>query len=160
MTDKKVSDYMENLYKDVKKSGYNLNSDKEFLMDLGEGLLINKERYGYEACPCRKASGNIEDDMDIICPCDYRDMDLTDFGSCYCGLYVTQDILDGKKELTSITDRRKSEKEKTLNIKTNSTLKSKYPIWRCKVCGYLCSRGTPPEKCPICKAQKERFEIL
>jgi rubrerythrin len=33
-----------------------------------------------------------------------------------------------------------------------------YPVWRCKVCGYLCARGTPPETCPICKASRDRFE--
>jgi len=33
-----------------------------------------------------------------------------------------------------------------------------YPVWRCKVCGYLCAREEPPEQCPVCKAKKERFE--
>jgi ferredoxin-thioredoxin reductase catalytic chain len=32
------------------------------------------------------------------------------------------------------------------------------PVWRCRVCGYLCARDEPPELCPICKAKKERFE--
>jgi rubrerythrin len=33
-----------------------------------------------------------------------------------------------------------------------------YPVWRCRVCGYLCARDEPPAVCPVCKAQKERFE--
>ena len=32
------------------------------------------------------------------------------------------------------------------------------PVWRCRVCGYLCARETPPGVCPICKASRERFE--
>jgi rubrerythrin len=32
------------------------------------------------------------------------------------------------------------------------------PVWRCKVCGYLCAREEAPEPCPICKAHKDRFE--
>jgi len=32
------------------------------------------------------------------------------------------------------------------------------PVWRCKVCGYLCAREQPPGICPICKATRERFE--
>lgn len=36
----------------------------------------------------------------------------------------------------------------------------KYPIYRCKVCGYLCARENPPELCPICKADKDRFERI
>jgi ferredoxin-thioredoxin reductase catalytic chain len=33
-----------------------------------------------------------------------------------------------------------------------------YPIWRCKVCGYICARDEPPGICPICKVTKDRFE--
>jgi len=34
----------------------------------------------------------------------------------------------------------------------------KLPVWRCRVCGYLCAREQPPEVCPICKVKKDRFE--
>ncbi len=40
----------------------------------------------------------------------------------------------------------------------NYTTGSSTPVWRCKVCGYLCARPDPPLKCPICKADKDRFE--
>ena len=33
-----------------------------------------------------------------------------------------------------------------------------FPVWRCKVCGYLAAREEPPAVCPICKVPKERFE--
>ncbi|MFQ3675710.1 MAG: rubredoxin-like domain-containing protein, partial [Endomicrobiia bacterium] len=55
-------------------------------------------------------------------------------------------------------------RDKSLNNTTfsktqNNILSSlSLPIWRCKVCGYLCARESPPEVCPICKAKKERFE--
>jgi rubrerythrin len=32
------------------------------------------------------------------------------------------------------------------------------PVWRCRVCGYLCARERPPAVCPVCKAGRERFE--
>ena len=32
------------------------------------------------------------------------------------------------------------------------------PVWRCRVCGYLCARDQPPDICPICKVTKDRFE--
>ena len=38
------------------------------------------------------------------------------------------------------------------------TVKLSQPVWRCKVCGYLCARGEPPDICPICKVTKDRFE--
>ena len=144
------------LKKDAESGGYHLNPDEDFTKELIKGLLINKERYGYESCPCRLASGNKSKDIDIICPCDYRDPDLNEFDTCYCSLYVTKNVIDGKKELTSIPERRFKENKKKKNTSKNIVLSK--PIWRCKVCGYLCGRDNPPEICPICKAKKERFE--
>ncbi len=149
------------LNKDAELSGYNLNSDVELTKDLIKGLLVNERRYGYWACPCRLASGKKNKDLDIICPCDYRDADLNEYGSCYCALYVSQDVLDGKKELGSIPNRRPQKEEKKQikekSIENNISSLSK-PVWRCRVCGYLCGRDEPPEVCPICKVKKERFE--
>lgn len=71
--------------------GYLFNNDLETTFDLLKSLLKNKERYGYMACPCRLASGNRDEDRDIICPCSYRKPDFDEFGSCFCGLYVSDD---------------------------------------------------------------------
>ncbi|MFZ7132375.1 MAG: ferredoxin-thioredoxin reductase catalytic domain-containing protein [Eubacteriales bacterium] len=158
MDDKIIEEYIDHLQKDVKRSGYNLNPDDEFLHDLAIGLLTNQTRYGYDACPCRLSIGKMEIDMDIICPCDYRDRDLDEYGACYCGLYVSEEIFKGDKQLTPIPDRRRKEKEKNQQVKKFPNGELSYPIWRCKVCGYLCARTAPPEKCPICKVRKERFE--
>lgn len=73
---------------DAKTHGHYLNPNEEFLKDLLEGLKRNEERYGYPSCPCRLASGKFELDRDIICPCDYRDIDVKEFGACYCALFV------------------------------------------------------------------------
>jgi ferredoxin-thioredoxin reductase catalytic subunit len=71
------------LKKEAEASGYFLNPDIEFTKALVKSLLVNQNRYGYEACPCRLASGNKEEDMDIVCPCDYRDADVGQYGTCY-----------------------------------------------------------------------------
>ena len=75
-------------------------------------------------------------------------------------IYVSKKILDGTQEIKPIPERR-FQKEKRKNIDTEIQRK-KYslsvPVWRCKVCGYLCGRDEPPEICPICKAKKERFK--
>lgn len=148
---------------EVEKTGYFLSPDIEFAEMLIENMEVNKERYGYAACPCRLASGNREKDLDLICPCDYRDIDLEEHGFCFCGFYVTKAVLDGKKKIHSIPDRRLKElkKVKERNKTSENLFKGlKYPIWRCKVYGYLCSRNEPPETCPICKVDKDRFEKL
>jgi ferredoxin-thioredoxin reductase catalytic subunit len=206
--DKAIVDlYYEKLNKETESVGYHLNRDIEFTKELLHGLLVNEKRYGYQACPCRIASGDEERDLDIICPCDYRDPDLAEFATCYCALYVTTAVLDGKKKVEPIPERRPPEKQK-IRIKADSveatpakpepvnavdtepamagpvnTVKTEpvmagpatnigrpmsqgmplanslsFPIWRCKVCGYLCARNEPPDVCPICKVKKERFE--
>jgi ferredoxin-thioredoxin reductase catalytic subunit len=144
------------LNKEAESAGYNLNPDIKFTKDIIKGLIINEKRFGYWACPCRLAAGKKSEDLDIICPCDYRDPDLNEYDTCYCSLYVSQDVLDGKKELKSIPDRRYLKKKKMKQIK-RFALNLSMPVWTCKVCGYLCARDDPPDVCPICKAKKDRF---
>ena len=156
---------IDRLYKklryEAESAGYHINPDMMMTGELLNGLLVNEKRYGYPSCPCRLASGNKEEDLDIICPCDYRDPDLDDYNACYCSLYVSQGAVEGKVKIGSIPERRPP-REKRLEMKTEKKPASfaslPLPVWRCKVCGYLCARDGPPEVCPICKAKKERFE--
>ena len=164
MNDVKEED-VEKLYQRLKKiaesGGYYLNPDLEFTKGIIKGLILNQKRFGYWACPCRLAAGNRKDDLDMICPCDYRDPDLNEFDTCYCALYVSKEVVDGKKEVGSIPDRRptKEDRKKMEEKSTENNISSlKFPVWRCKVCGYLCARDEPPEICPICKVKKDRFE--
>ncbi|MFB6216853.1 MAG: ferredoxin-thioredoxin reductase catalytic domain-containing protein, partial [Candidatus Aenigmatarchaeota archaeon] len=90
MTDKEeVLDYVK---KDAEESGYYLCPDEDLLNNLIEGLAENFERYGYPSCPCRPASGEKRYDVDIICPCEYRDADVNEYGMCYCGLFVSEEV--------------------------------------------------------------------
>ena len=147
---------------DARKNGYFLNPDNEFTMELMEGLLANEKRFGHQACPCRLAAGDRKEDLDIICPCDYRDADLEDFGACYCALYVSKEIADGKAKPEPIPDRRPVKREDRPQFQERKTTEApsglSHPVWRCRVCGYLAARDEPPGICPICKATKDRFE--
>jgi ferredoxin-thioredoxin reductase catalytic chain len=188
VTPEEVERLFRRLDQEAESAGYHLNPNKEFTQGLIEGMLVNERRFGYWACPCRLASGKKSEDLDIICPCDYRDADIAEYGSCFCALYVSQEIVDGKRKATRVPERRPPEmggatEEPPAENATphagpaakpaaQSTPRQegapasglpsptglKYPIWRCKVCGYLCARDGPPEVCPICKAKKERFE--
>jgi ferredoxin-thioredoxin reductase catalytic subunit len=157
---------------DAKRNGYYLNPDPKFLKSLLEGLKQNEERYNYPSCPCRLASGKIDFDRDIICPCDYRDPDVLEFGACYCALYVDEKVIKGTIELDPVPERRPLEKqarayggtskqEKTGEIKINegtkTNIKTKLKLWYCKQCGYVAFREEPPLICPICRAKKEMF---
>lgn len=154
------------LKKEATEGGYILNPNTDFVLSLMEGLLENEKRVGYMACPCRLPDGDRAKDLDIICPCDYRDPDLEEFGTCYCALYVSQAVADGNQPLGSIPERRPESIENPsqsvtpqATAKTNSD-KQGLTLWRCKVCGYLCARPQPPLKCPICKVDKDRFERI
>jgi len=100
----------EELYEMLKKiqepKGYFFNRDKERVFDLLEGLLTNKERYGYMVCPCRLSSGDRNKDKDIICPCVYRTQDVEEFGSCYCNLYVSKEWNENKIPHEYVPERR------------------------------------------------------
>jgi ferredoxin-thioredoxin reductase catalytic subunit len=161
ITDEEIESTFERLTADAKRSGYNLNQDEEFTKELLESLLINGKRYGYWACPCRLADEVKEEDLDIICPCDYRDPDLAEFRACYCALYVSDEIVTGKEKARSIPDRRPERQQRAQFHESGDVpppTSLSMPVWRCRVCGYLCANKEPPAKCPICKVGKERFE--
>jgi len=98
------------LSKYAELQGLRLNKDKLFVMDILQGLLTNEGRYGYRSCPCRLASGVKEKDNDIVCPCVYRDPDIKEYGSCFCGLYVSVAWNAGRIELRQVPERRPKEK--------------------------------------------------
>jgi len=105
-----VDKLYENLKRIQEPKGYYFNQDKKTAMELLEGLIINKERYGYMACPCRLASGEKDNDKDIICPCVYRKPDVEEYGSCYCNLYVSKEWHKGEIEKEYVPERRPPEK--------------------------------------------------
>jgi ferredoxin-thioredoxin reductase catalytic subunit len=142
-----------------------------------EGLKTNEERYGYPSCPCRLATGNLDFDRDIICPCDYRDPDVAEYGACYCRLYVNKAVFESQN-LPEVPERRPVEKQQ----RAYGTPMSKQPdvaqqkvspqqppagkpevkkkLWYCRQCGYVVYREDPPYICPICKAKREMFSEL
>ena len=164
---------------DAKTYGYFLTPQPDLLQMFLEGLKTNEERYGYPSCPCRLATGNLDLDRDIICPCDYRDPDVAEFGSCYCRLYVNKTVSESQN-LPEVPERRPAEKmaraygmpstqqkpavpqtqgapEKPQAQTSVLEAKVKKKLWYCKQCGYVVYREDPPYVCPICKAKREMF---
>ena len=101
-----VKELYEMLRRVQESKGYFFNADQEVTIDLLSSLLVNKARYGYMSCPCRLASGDREQDRDIICPCDYREPDVREFGSCYCSLYVSREWNESSGPKTYVPERR------------------------------------------------------
>jgi ferredoxin-thioredoxin reductase catalytic chain len=105
---------VEKLYEMLRKvqepKGYFFNTDRDKVFGLLEGLLLNKNRYGYMCCPCRLAANNREADKDITCPCVYRVPDVAEYGACYCELYVSKEWNEEKIPHTYVPERRPLEK--------------------------------------------------
>ena len=160
---------------DAKSYGYYLTPQPDLLAMFLEGLKTNEERYGYPSCPCRLATGNLEFDRDIICPCDYRDPDVAQYGACYCRLYVNKAVFESQN-LPEVPERRPAEKmaraygtpgataqqtqgapEKPQTPQPPKPAEVKKKLWYCKQCGYVVYREDPPYVCPICKAKREMF---
>jgi ferredoxin-thioredoxin reductase catalytic chain len=105
-----VEQLYEFLQKTQEPQGYYFNRDKSRTLELLQGLITNKERYGYMCCPCRLAAVDPDWDRDIICPCIYREPDVAAYGSCYCNLYVSREWNEGKIPPVYVPERRPLEK--------------------------------------------------
>lgn len=94
-----------NLLKEEEKKGYYLHKNHAHCMDIIDGLLNNLENYGYLNCPCRLANNDPEIDKHTICPCAYRNIDVKEFGACFCHLFVSKSHKDDENFFPEIDDR-------------------------------------------------------
>ena len=105
---------IDKLYEMLKKTNeakhIYFNKDKDLVFELLESLVLNKERYGYMACPCRLACGDKDKDKDIVCPCEYRAPDLEEYGACFCGLYISEALNNSEIQSEYVPERRPPEK--------------------------------------------------
>lgn len=106
-----IKNTMERLQRFSEKKRASLNPDKSIAAKLVSGLLENQNRYGYWACPCRLSTGDKMKDKDIICPCDYWEQDVAEFGACYCGLFVSERVITGEIIQAIVPERRLTKAE-------------------------------------------------
>jgi len=75
----------------AKKNGFRLNPDRATVERLIRGLLANEKKYGARYCPCRRVTGNIEEDRLKICPCKWHREEIERDGHCHCWLFFRKD---------------------------------------------------------------------
>ncbi len=56
----------------ARKSGFSLNPNKKIVEGIVKLLLEREEKLGERFCPCRRVTGDTEEDKKIICPCIYQ----------------------------------------------------------------------------------------
>jgi ferredoxin-thioredoxin reductase catalytic chain len=71
---------------------YRVNPDVEFVRTLAKGELENQKNHGLKYCPCRITTGDLEEDLNLICPCNFFIHPVyREIGECWCGLFVKRE---------------------------------------------------------------------
>jgi ferredoxin-thioredoxin reductase catalytic subunit len=72
----------------AKENGFKLNPNPKIVDGIVKGLLMRKEKFGANYCPCRRVTGDKEQDDKIICPCAFHKEEIEKDGHCLCNLFV------------------------------------------------------------------------
>ncbi len=68
---------------------FKLNPDKWHVDTIIDGVLENEKKYGLKLCPCRLRDGTRQNDLELICPCNFKMQDTwKNKNMCWCGLFV------------------------------------------------------------------------
>lgn len=88
ITEKLKKLILEQSKKYARKEGLRINSDEKIVDRIIDLLAKNEINYGFRYCPCRRISGNLEEDRLKICPCFWHKKEIEKDGHCHCGLFV------------------------------------------------------------------------
>jgi thioredoxin len=85
---KKIDEMTNNFDNYAKANGFRLNPDKKSVDRVLSGLLQNEKKYGKKYCPCRRVTGDDQEDAKKICPCAFHKDEIAKDGHCFCNLFV------------------------------------------------------------------------
>jgi ferredoxin-thioredoxin reductase catalytic chain len=70
---------------------FEVNPDAGKVATLIEGVFANEANHGLKYCPCRLRAKDWEEDLKIVCPCNFTIHETykgVEGGECWCGLFV------------------------------------------------------------------------
>lgn len=71
-----------------KNSSIKLNPDYSKVERLAQGVLENEKNHGLKFCPCRLRTGEANEDLKLVCPCNFFiQKTWIEAGECWCGLF-------------------------------------------------------------------------
>lgn len=85
------SSFIQAIERFADKNEFQINPDVEKVKMLLEGIFNNEYNHGLKFCPCRLITKDFEEDLKLICPCNflihetYKDKED---GECWCGLFI------------------------------------------------------------------------
>jgi ferredoxin-thioredoxin reductase catalytic chain len=75
----------------TEKNEFQVNPDKKKVEMLLQGIFDNEQNHGLKYCPCRLISKDFEEDLKLVCPCNFRIHETykgKEEGECWCGLFI------------------------------------------------------------------------
>ena len=85
------ADFLRAIVTFAEKNEFRVNPDQKKVEVLLEGIFNNERNHGLKYCPCRLISKNFEEDLKLVCPCNFRIHETykdKEDGECWCGLFV------------------------------------------------------------------------
>ncbi len=81
--------FLDAIEKFAEKNEFQVNPDREKVNMLLEGIFNNEKNHGLKYCPCRLITKDFEEDLKLVCPCNFLAHDTyKEKGECWCGLFV------------------------------------------------------------------------
>ena len=86
---KKQQRWME---KFCEQKGYVINPSWMMATNLKSNLCEMEAVFGKRYCPCFEPSGEKELDRKMMCPCEYIEDEIAEYGTCHCALFGPADL--------------------------------------------------------------------
>ncbi len=99
----------------TKKKNYALNPSWMMFTNLEIWLSEMEATFGRRYCPCFEPSGDETLDKKMICPCDFIEDEIKEYGTCHCALFGSADL--DKAGWKASSKRLMSEYQVPLNLK-------------------------------------------
>jgi len=84
-------DFLRAIEKLAEGQEFMVNPDRARLETLFEGIFNNERNHGLKYCPCRLICKEFEEDLKIVCPCNFLVHETykgLDKGECWCGMFI------------------------------------------------------------------------
>ncbi len=99
----------------TEQKGYVLNPNLMMSKNLEVWLSEMEATFGKRYCPCFEPSGDRELDKKMLCPCEFIEDEIEEYGTCHCALFGRADL--DKAGWKASSQRLMSEYRVPLNLK-------------------------------------------
>jgi len=97
------------------KNNYVMNPNWMMSTNLKSNLCEMETTFGKRYCPCFEPSGNKALDKKMMCPCEYVEDEIREYGTCHCALFGPADL--GKEQWKASSKRLMDEYQVPKNLK-------------------------------------------